>query len=140
MARDYSKTSQRYADGIGRSGPAWLDGIMSLSVNPAAKAGSPEGMSAWLAGVQQSVAKRKASLARVSLQDIQSAAQTYGQSNYTNSQAKAKAKYDRKLPALQALWNAQHAAVQAIAKVPGTTNQARWAAAVNLAMAAKGRV
>jgi hypothetical protein len=140
MAKDYTKAADNLSAGIGRSGQKWLDGINGLTVNPAAQAASPEGMANWLAGVNNSVNKRRASLSRVSLSDIQSAAQQYGQANYTSSAAKAKAKYEKKLPALSSLWNAQKARVASIPRQPGTNNQARWSAAVDLAMQAKGKI
>jgi hypothetical protein len=140
MAKDYQDTAERLSAGISRSGQKWLSSIMGLTTNPAQLAASPQGMANWLQGVQQSVDKRRASLSRVSLQDIQGAAQQYGQANYTASATKAKVKYAKKLPALTSLWNAQRAAVAAIPKQPGTDNVARWQAAVNLAMAAKGKI
>lgn len=140
MSKDYSKAADSLSAGISAGGSKWLAGIQALTVNPAAQAASPQGMANWLAGVNASVAKRQAALARVSLADIQQAAATYGQSNYTASAAKAKAKYERKLPQLTALWNAQKAAVRSIPRQPGTANEGRWRAAVQLAMAAKGKI
>lgn len=140
MAKDYSKAADNLAAGISRSGAKWLAGIMSMTQNPAALAASPAGMANWLAGVQASVDKRRNNLNKVSLSDIQGAAQAYGQTNYTSSANKAQHKYAKKLPALTNLWNAQRAAVRSIPKTPGTNNQARWSAAVALAMAAKGKI
>jgi hypothetical protein len=140
MAKDYSQAGARLAAGIQRSGGKWLGAIQALTVNPAALAASAQGMANWLAGVQGSVQKRQNNLAKVQLSDIQAAAQAYGQTNYTNSATKAQAKYEKKLPAMTNLWNAQRAAVRSIPRVPGTNNQGRWSAAVQLAMAAKGKI
>ena len=140
MSKDYSQAANALQAGIQRSGPKWLAGIQALTVNPAAQAASAQGMANWMAGIQNSVQKRQASLGRVTLADIQGAAQAYGQQNYVNSATKAQAKYARKLPALTTLWNAQRAAVAAVPRQAGTNNQGRWLAAVNLAMAAKGKI
>ena len=114
--------------------------MQALTENPAAKAASPQGMQNWLTGVQQSVDKRRSSLSKVSLSDIQQAAQSYGATNYSNSATKAAAKWSKKLPGMMSLWQAQRAAARAIPRQPGTDNIARVQAVVKLAMAAKGKL
>lgn len=140
MAKDYSKAGANLAAGIGRSGQKWLDAIMGLTVNPAAQAASPQGMANWLNGVQQSVGKRQRNLAKVQLADIQAAAQSYGHTNYGRSAAKAQAKYEKKLPGLTALWQAQKVAARAIPKQVGSDNLARVQTVIALAMKAKGNI
>lgn len=130
----------RYQSGIQQGGAKWLAGMQAMTVNPAALAASPQGMANWLAGVNASVDKRRASLSKVSLADIQSAAQQYGQTNYQASATKAGVKYAKKLPGLMNLWTAQKAAANAIPRVPGTDNIGRVQAVVKLAMAARGKL
>lgn len=137
---DQQTILNKYQAGIQRGGGNWLAGIQGMTVNPAQLAASPQGMANWLAGVQASVAKRQASLSRVSLADIQSAAASYGQANYTNSATKASAKYAKRLPGLMSLWAAQRAKAHSIPRVPGTDNIARVQAVVALAIAAKGKL
>lgn len=139
---DQQAILQRYQSGIGAGGQKWLQGIQGLTVNPAQQAASPQGMANWLQGVQNSVAKRQASLNRVTLADIQQAAQSYGQANYTNSATKATAKYGKKLPGMMALWQAQSAAAKAIPHSPGNMGSAmqRVQAVIQLAINARGKI
>lgn len=137
---DQQSILDRYTRGISGGGTAWLQGMQGMTENPAAKAASPQGMQNWLSGVQNSVEKRRNSLSRVTLADIQQAASAYGQQNYSASSTKAASKWAKKLPGMMSLWAAQKAAARAIPRVAGGDNLERVRAVVKLAQAAKGRL
>lgn len=81
----------KWAQNFGAAGPAWAQGINSVTVAPGQLAAAAQDR--YLAGVQQSVGKYAANVARVSLQEWQAVSVQKGQARLAAGAQAALQKY-----------------------------------------------
>ena len=93
------RMATRYATNTPAAASAWLDGIESLTENPADLAVRRSDV--WLRNVTAAQKVWISKLQRVKLEDIKTAARQYGQANFTQAvQNKGGPKYAAKAPVL----------------------------------------
>jgi hypothetical protein len=93
------RMASRYATNTPAAAAAWLDGIESLTENPADLA--VRRADVWLRNVTAAQKVWMAKLQRVKLEDIKTAARQYGQTNFTTAvQNKGAPKYAAKTETL----------------------------------------